>query len=825
MDKTMAVMADKLDYGEISLRDYENFLKSKLLTVADAGFEIDPAALHPRPRDFQRDVIAWSLKKGRAGIFGDVGTGKSTMQGEWTRHAVLHTGMPGLIVSELAVCHQMIDELALLDMEVRYITSQAEVDLSQTLFYVTNYERLDAIDPTQWGSVSLDESSILKSFDGVTRGKLIEMFAQTPYRLVNSATPCPNDPTEIGAQAEFLGVMTHVEMLATFFTYDSDQQGANAYRLKNHARKNFYQWLASWCVAFEKPSDLGPYDDTHYIKPPLLTEIIVVNADYTPKGYLPGIGASGSISATDAKKIRRFTIHQRAEKAAAMINADTDQWVVWTALNEEADTLAETIPDAVNVHGSLSPEEKARLIKAFVKGEIRVLITKTKIAGKGINMQRCHKMMHFGIDYSWEAAYQAVGRIHRSGQKAPAVYLYVLTSQQERSIWDVVEKKGREAKMMTQELIAASRTFMAENLAGVRAAEFTYAKEDTVSTSGKWRMLMGDSAERMKELPDESVDISIYSPPFPEIFVYSNTERDLGNSRTMDEFFEHYAYMIRENYRVMKPGRLVGVHCMDTRMLKGIDGVVGRKDFSGLLIEAYRKAGFIFTQRITIDKNPQAQAIRMKAHGLLFKTLKKDSTDLTGGYADYLLVFRKPGQNAVPVTPIENGDMTTEDWIRDAHPVWYDIEESDTLNTAQARSEDDTKHLCPLQLPLIRRFVRLYSNPGELVLSMFGGIGSEGVAALECRRRFLGIELKPEYYATALRMLRDAETRFGGRTLFDLMADTPAVRQIDTTKVWVCDECRSESTHELEHTPCDVCGWMSDDAGKQKPLDDMEPAS
>ena len=825
MDKTMEIdeMTSAIALPDIDTT-YQAFLQSKRLTVADAGFLIGPNDINSLLFPFQRDIVRWAVKKGRAGIFADVGLGKTFMQGEWQRLVADRTHKPAVTVTEANASPQWIDELARINIDVRYVRYESELKTDATLFYVTNYERLDNFDPSIFGSVTLDEGSILKDFSGITKRKLIKMFERTPYRLSASATPAPNDPSEIGNQAEFLGVMKHQEMLATFFTYDSDQQGSNAYRLKGWARESFYQWLASWAVALEKPSDVGDYDDSQYTKPPLVTEVITVNSNYTKKGQLPGFAAD-TVSATDASKVRRSTIAARAEKAAGMINADTDQWVVWVALNDEADILAKMIPGSVNVHGSMSLEEKAAHIQAFVRGDLRVLITKTKIAGKGINMQRCHKMMMFGINHSWEQFYQAIGRIHRFGQKAAAVELYVITSQQERSIWDLVEKKGQEAKMMTRELIDASRAFMSENLAGVQAGTFTYATDDVESKSGKWRMMLGDSCERMKEIPDHSIDGSIFSPPFADIFVYSNSERDLGNSRNLDEFFEHYAYIIRENLRIMKPGRLVGVHCMDLRLLKGTEGTRGRKDFSGMIIKAYEKEGFIYWQRTTIDKNPQAQAIRLRDHGLQFQTLEKDSTLLSGGHPDYLLTFKAPGDNAVRVDPVANGDMTRDDWVRDAHPIWYDIKESETLNTEMAKAGNDEKHLCPLQLPLIERWINLYTNPGELVFSPFAGIGSEGVGAMARRRRFLGIELNPLYFTVACRNLRNAETEYGGKTLYDLLAEKEAAKALDTTKAWVCDECRSESKHELEHTPCDVCGWYSNNAGTQKPLDDMESAS
>ena len=799
----------KSAFDQTQMSAYADFLKSKTLTHIHSGFHVDAHDIHALLFPFQRDITRWAIEKGRAAIFADVGLGKTYMQGEWTRQVVAYTQRPGLIVTELNVVPQMREMLTALNMDVQYARSQDDVT-SATPFYVTNYERLDGFDASMWGSIALDESSILKSFDGKTQSKLIKMFARTPYRLCSSATPAPNDPSEIGKQAEFLGVMSHVEMLATFFTYDSDQQGANAYRLKGWARESFYKWLSSWAVALETPSDVGAYDDTQYSKPPLVTEVITVNSSYTKPGMLPGFSVD-AISATDAKKIRRSTIDARAHKAAEMVNGSADQWVIWTALNEEAETLTKMIPDAVNVHGSLSLEKKADHLQAFVRGEIRVLVTKTSIAGKGINMQNCHKMMMFGVDYSWEQFYQAIGRIHRFGQKASQVDLYVLTSQQERSIWDIVESKGKEAKMMTRQLIDASRNFMAENVAGKQAGEFFYATDTARSANDKWSLLLGDSCERMRELPDASVDLSIYSPPFSDIFVYSNSERDLGNSRSLTEFFEHYRYIIRENLRIMKPGRLVGVHCMDTRMMKGVEGTRGRKDFSGMIIEAYQQEGFIFWTRITIDKNPQAQAIRLKDHGLLFKTLKKDATQLSGGHPDYLLVFKAPGENAVPVTPVENCEVTAEDWIRDAHPVWYDIHESDTLNTAMARSDNDEKHLCPLQLPLIRRFMALYSNPNELVFSPFAGIGSEGVVSMEMRRRFLGIELNPNYFRVAARNLKNAETQYAGRGLFDDTAYQFITPEPKTITYHFCPKCgHKHDDVDVMDSGCKACGWNAE---------------
>jgi DNA modification methylase len=282
-----------------------------------------------------------------------------------------------------------------------------------------------------------------------------------------------------------------------------------------------------------------------------------------------------------------------------------------------------------------------------------------------------------------------------------------------------------------------------------------------------WRLLLGDSCERLAELDTASVDLSVYSPPFASLFVYSPSIRDIGNCATRAEFIEQYSYVIRETFRVTKPGRLSCVHIAQTSTTQVSDGVIGLSDLRGGVIEAHVKAGWVYHGDITIDKNPQAQAIRTHSKSLLFVQLEKDSTWSRPALADYVLVFRKPGDNAVPVRPVENGDLTREDWIAWASPCWYDIRESATLNAAVARENEDERHICPLQLPLIERCVRLWSNPGETILTPFAGIGSELVGALRHGRRAIGVELKPSYFRVAVENCRRAEHDANLPTLFD----------------------------------------------------------
>jgi hypothetical protein len=288
----------------------------------------------------------------------------------------------------------------------------------------------------------------------------------------------------------------------------------------------------------------------------------------------------------------------------------------------------------------------------------------------------------------------------------------------------------------------------------------------TVTEGANWTLVNGDSCEQLPTLAADSVDLSVYSPPFSSLFTYSATERDIGNCSTHAEFLEHLGYIIRELYRVTKPGRLSCCHISQLPSTKATHGVIGLIDLRGAMIQAFAAEDWIYHGEVCIDKDPQAQAIRTHAKGLLFVQLKKDSSWLRPALADYILVFRKPGENAVPVIP----DVTNEEWIEFARPIWYGIRESDTLNAAVARENDDERHICPLQLGTIERCVRLWSNPGELVLSPFAGIGSEGFEAVRLGRRYWGCELKPSYYKTAVNNLKTAETMKTQGSLLDVTA-------------------------------------------------------
>ena len=287
-----------------------------------------------------------------------------------------------------------------------------------------------------------------------------------------------------------------------------------------------------------------------------------------------------------------------------------------------------------------------------------------------------------------------------------------------------------------------------------------YVTDD--ARGGMWHLMLGDSCERLAEIKDDSVHLSVYSPPFDSLYTYSPSPRDLGNSRNRAEFLDHYGFIIRENLRVTMPGRNACVHVQQITTTKAATGTMGMTDFRGDVIRAYVENGWIYYGEAAVNKDPQAQAIRTKSHALMFITKERDAAALRPALADYLLIFKKPGDNPIPV----KGDVTNDEWINWAQPVWWDICETNTLNARAGREDGDERHICPLQLDFIERCVRLWSNPGETVLSPFAGIGSEVHQAVKFGRRGIGIELKPAYWQTAVANLRRLDSERDQDALF-----------------------------------------------------------
>lgn len=734
---------------------YQEFLRAKSIAPIVSGLETVPelnTAMFPH----QRDVCAWALRLGRSAAFLGTGMGKTLLEMEWAQQIEKHSQMPVLLLAPLGVAEQIIEkELPKFGFKGRYYRDgESGFD---TPLVVTNYDRFERFNPDDFSGVILDESSILKSFDGKTRSGLIDAFKSTPYKLCGTATPAPNDYMELGNHAEFLGVMTATEMLSMFFVHDGGE--TQKWRLKGHARSEFWKWVCSWAVSMRKPSDIG-YSDDGFELPELINHHHIVEVETPSEGMLFAMPAETLQERIGARKSSQA---ERVEECIKVIAAEPDeQWLVWCNLNSEQDEIARKLESCVSIYGSLSAEEKVARLDKWLSGSVKVLVSKASIFGFGMNFQQCSRMVFVGVNDSWEQYYQAVRRCWRFGQTRD-VHVHVIAASTEGNVVENLARKEQEAEKMAEEMAANTQDLTRMNLRGTTRTAAPYHRE--VAQGKRWTMHLADCVDLAQELPDNSVHFSVYSPPFESLYTYSNSERDMGNSRDSEQFWEHYKFLIQETYRVMMPGRLVSIHCMNLPTSKVRDGVIGIRDFRGEIIRAFEDAGFIYHSEVCIWKDPVTAMQRTKALGLLHKQLKKDACMSRQGVPDYLVTMRKPGDNPERVTNT-NDSFPVQLWQSYASPVWMDIEPNDTLQHRSAREHEDERHICPLQLEIIRRAIKLWSNEGDLVWSPFAGIGSEGVVAIEMGRRFIGSELKRSYWNQAVSNLTTAHHQ--AQTLFDV---------------------------------------------------------
>lgn len=720
--------------------NYKDFLKKKSIAPIISGHETDD--LNSHLFDFQRVIVKWALRRGRAAIFADTGLGKTLMQTSWADNVVKHTGKDVLIVAPLCVAHQTVSEAEKFGISVNYTRDQENVKPG---INITNYEMLDHFDMDSFIGVVLDESSIIKNRDGKTRNALIESCKNIPYRLSCTATPSPNDFMELGNQAEFLGIVSMVEMLAMFFINDAGDTGT--WILKGHGKVKFWEWLATWAIVIKNPLDLG-FDGSGYDLPPLNLYSHIVQSKVTN-----GLFADIAMGLMERNQARKESIDDRVAKCAEIVNNSTDQWVVWCNRNEESEKLCHAITGCKDVKGSDSIDYKESTIDDFTSGKLRVLISKPSICGYGMNWQHCHHTAFVGLSDSWESYYQAIRRFWRFGQ-TKAVECHVISAESEGAVVENIRRKEQQNKTMSEEMVIHMSEYVKNEVFGINPQKIDY--ERRVFNGDGYTLHNADCIDLAREIESDSVGFTIYSPPFASLFTYSNSDRDMGNSKGEGEFFQHFSYLVDELLRITMPGRLMAVHCMQLTTSKANDGFIGIRDFRGDLIRMFIEKGWIYHSEVCIWKDPVVAMQRTKALGLLHKTIKKDSSMSRQGLADYLVVMRKPGNNTIPISHTAE-QFPVDMWQRYASPVWFDINQTRTLNFREARDEDDVKHICPLQLDVIERALELWSAPNDLVFSPFLGVGSEGYCSVKMGRRFIGSELKPSYFDQAVKNLADAK--------------------------------------------------------------------
>lgn len=454
--------------------DYADFVAGKRAAAPSCGFE--PDEVNPMLFGFQSDIVRWACRKGKAAVFADCGLGKTAVQLEWARLVSERCGRPVLVLAPLAVSSQTVREGRKFGIAVRAVRSGDGIGEGTGVF-VTNYEMLHRFDPSVFAGVVLDESSILKSFTGKMRNDIISAFEGTPFRLACTATPSPNDHMELGNHAEFLGAMTRAEMLAMFFVHDGGD--TSKWRIKGHARGAFWDFVASWAVMVRRPSDMG-YPDDGFSLPPLDEQVHVIESGVEAEGRLFATEAQGLM---EQSRARRSTVERRCDFAAQLVNCSDEPWIVWCDRNDESAHLAASIPDAVEVRGSDSPEAKERAMADFTEGRARVIVTKPSICGWGMNWQHCSKMAFVGLSNSYEQYYQAVRRCHRFGQRCP-VEVHIVTTDVETAAVRNVMRKKEDASEMEEEMVARASGIRAASAATGR--ESSPYVEDAASGNVEW---------------------------------------------------------------------------------------------------------------------------------------------------------------------------------------------------------------------------------------------------------------------------------------------------------------------------------------------------
>lgn len=755
------------------MSDYRDFLSTKHVKTHATGFDCSEDKLNRFLFDWQRVVVRYLLKLGRGAAFEDCGLGKTLQSLAWAEQ-IIRSGraLRGLLLAPPAVGQQTLREAEkfAISVDCRVVRDSSQV---RSGINITNYERLHLFDTSVFDLVIFSEASILKSFMGKTKQGLLIAFRDCPWHLNETATPAPNDHLELGNQADSLGIMPANEMLSRWFI--NDTMSAGNYRLKKHAEDDYWRWVSSWAVSVSKPSDLGPYSDAGYELPPLnivehiLGEQSILQLD-RPK-----------LSATTIHKEKRATAAERAAKVAEIVNSDRNTpWVIWCDTNYEADDLQASLPDAVEVRGSMRLEEKEEKLLAFSNGQIQRLITKAEIAGFGLNWQHCHKTAVYP-SYSYERFYQLIRRFLRFGQ-TEQVDCHIVYTDEERPLVDTLDEKAKSHELMKSKMAENMKDFQQANLHGNLSLSAPAAPR--AARGDGWTLWHGDCVEVARSIPDDSIDFCIHSPPFSNLYIYSDSIADMGNASSHSEFFEHYEYLIAELYRVTVPGRLCAVHCKDLPLYKGRDGAAGLYPFPDKITEAFNRHGWIKHSFVTIWKDPVTEMQRTKNHGLLHRQLCKDSSASRQGMADFLIVYRKwpdgvdefpkpvtagntycrfnryVGESApstegqlenIAETQLESPNAySIQVWQRYASPVWFDIRQMRVLNYKLGKDAKDEKHICPLQLDVIERAVELWTNPGDLVYDPFNGIGSSGYVALKTGRKYVGSELKESYFRISI---------------------------------------------------------------------------
>lgn len=837
---------------------YPAFLASKVAVADRTGFAVNPSDLHPDNFPHQNDAIIWAASLGRALIAMSFGLGKTRQQCELARLIHERTGQPFLIICPLGVKHQFQEEDGpALGMTWQYVRTDEEVRAATTPYLITNYERVrdGSINPRlhSIAGVSLDEGSVLRSLGSKTSQTFKDVFRDTPYRFVATATPSPNNYRELIYYAEFLGIMDVGHCLTRWFKRNPDKAGD--LQLMEQHEHDFWLWVASWAFFLFTPSDLG-YDDTGYILPPLKVRWHPVSVDQTrafaqtdSRGqHRLLLDAAGGVSEAAAEK--RATLNDRLAKAIEIVSAAPadEHWLLWHHQERERHAIEKLVPGAVTVYGSQDLETREERIIGFARGTIRILATKPEIAGSGCNFQRhCHRNIFVGVDYKFQDFIQAIHRTFRF-QQEHSVEVDIIYAESEEQIVRVLKDKWDQHNQLVEQMRVIIRKYGLSHERMKRDLSRVIGIPRAEHRGELFMLVNNDCVDECRRLPDNSIGQIVTSIPFGNHFEYTEQIEDFGHNPSDDAFFDQMDFLLPELYRILKPGRVASIHVKD-RILYGHQtktGFMEVGEFSDDTVKSFKKHGFLYEGRRTIVTDVVRE--NNSTYRLGWSELCKDSSKMGSGLPEYLLTFRKPPTSTVhqyadePVVK-DKAEYSLGRWQVDAHSLWrssgnrhltpdelaefmpdqvsklYAMEQLNTvynherhvaicealerrkhlprtfmllppkvtqnaddpavwddvnamrcLNSEQAQKRREN-HLCPLPFDIVERAIRLYSNPGDVILDPFAGLGTTPYIAVKLGRYGHGVELNATYFAAAIVNCKNIEAKITAPMLFDLLEE------------------------------------------------------
>lgn len=788
-------MQEIIDCGDLSLESYQRYLYAKRepqyrvegrrIVIERSPIVTDTLTLEAEEKhlfDYQRFIVSEAAKRQRYALFADCGLGKTAMFLAWIKRVLPVLGNKKvLIVSPNMVVSQTINEelkfygvSTIEDIRSKNVEEWAKNGASQVA--ITNFEKFHSKTDLHGNvaAVVLDESSILKNGDGKTRTALIESTRGIPWKLACSATPAPNDREEYASHAAFLEYVRSNNEFYSMFFVNRD----NGWEIKPHGLEAFYQYLATWSIFLRNPERYGFTDNlTKLPKPTFKTlnlewttaqkqELHKLHGSAIDKKHFLIMLSKGFVKSTDGKIIEVDQPRDNAKLCAIqeVLLQENKPTVIWVTYNYEQQMIYDCLKGVWNtavISGETNEDTRVKIIEDFKAGKYEVLISKPKLLGFGLNLPFVTCQIFSGLTDSYEQFYQCVRRSHRFGATEPVTVYLPVTVAEKKILVNVMRKKETFEADSTKQESDFIRNLQ-NNLN--RFFNLPYKESSTASSNvsvyreGRdWKLYNADCIRVMQQMPPETADLAVFSPPFANLFTYSDSIEDMGNTRDHSEFYLHFMFFLKGLYRVLKKGRIACCHLSQLAVLKSREGYVGLHDFRGDVIRLFQQHGFIYYGEWCIAKNPQMQAIKEKVRTLSFAQLEHDRLGSRPGLNDYILIFKKPGEADAKVSDVSG--PTRNEWITWACGVWTDIKESDTLNVRGTKSEDDVKHICPMNLTVIRRCVRMYSAPREVVFDPFSGIGSTGTEALKLDRAFIGCELKGEYYNAGIVNLNDAKPR------------------------------------------------------------------